>query len=209
MPHRAPSAIRAAAMVAALAVALGACSASNSAASSAPATTPAPASAAAPSAAAASAPAGSGPLLPSFNADTDLEAQLPTDFCNQKTMKYSFAGGEFLASDAEFAAVVNQLGRSAADVSVATAGVAGPECVDIQMFALRIKGANQGQFEQLFVASQGQQGPAPSKTNVAGKDVWTYTDSSGANYVYFKGDTAFGVTAPTAADAAKGLAALP
>jgi hypothetical protein len=205
MSFRATPAIRAAAMVAALVLAVGACGGATTA-SSAPAATPA---AATPGSPASAPPAASGLVLPSFNADTNLEAQLPTDFCGQKTAKYSFAGADFLANDAEFAAVVSQLGRSAADVSVATAGVAGPECLGIQMFALRIKGADQGQFEQMFVATQGKQSPAPTKTSVSGKDVWTYTDASGANYIYFKGDTAFGVTAPTAADAAKGLAALP
>jgi hypothetical protein len=151
----------------------------------------------------------SGLVIPSFKADLDLEAQLPNDFCGQKTTKASFSGAEFLANDATFAALVQVLGRSAADVSVATAGVAGPECLGINLFALRIKGADTSKFEQLFLAVQAKDGTPTTKTNVGGKDVWTYTDDVGTNYLYFKGDIAFGVTAQTTADAAKGVAVMP
>ena len=59
-----------------------------------------------------------------------------------------------MADDAEFAAVVAELGRSPADVSVAAAGVTGPECVGINLIAFRIAGADSAQFEQLFIAAQ-------------------------------------------------------
>jgi len=150
-----------------------------------------------------------GLVIPSFNADVDLEAQLPNDFCGQKTNKASFSGSEFLASDATFAALVQELGRSPADVSVASASVTGPDCVGINLFALRIKGADTSKFEQLFLAVQAKDGTPTTKTNVSGKDVWTYTDASGTNYLYFKGDIAFGVTADTPADAAKGITVMP
>ncbi len=117
----------------------------------------------------------SGLVIPSFNADLDLEGQLPSDFCSQKVTKLSFSGPDFLASDATFAALVQELGRSPADVSVALGSVAGPESAGISLFALRIKGADGSKFEQLFVAVQARNGTPTTKTNVAGKDVWTYT----------------------------------
>ena len=198
---------RLAAIVGALTLVVAACSNASPAASPGGGATPAAATPAATTAQAT--PPASGLVIPSFNADLDLEAQLPSDFCNQKVTKISFAGADFLASDATFAALVQELGRSPADVSVALGSVAGPECLGISLFALRIKGADTSKFEQLFVAVQAKNGTPTTKTNVSGKDVWTYTDDSGTNYLYLKGDIAFGVTAPTPADAAKGLAVMP
>jgi hypothetical protein len=153
----------------------------------------------------------SGLDIPSFNSDVDLEAQLPSTFCGQTTTKFSFAGSDFVEADEEFAAVVAALGRSAADVSVAGASVTGGECEGIGLIAFRIKGADGGRFEQLFIDAQEKDtGTRPTRSNVGGKDVWVFTDSSGTkNYIYFRGDTIFGVSADTDADAAKGLAVLP
>ena len=148
-------------------------------------------------------------VIPSFNTDVDLEAQLPNDFCNQKVTKGSFTGPDFLGSDPTFDALVKALGKSPSDVSVAIGSVKGPDCVGISLFALRIKGADTSQFEQLFVAEQVKNGTPATKTNIGGRDVWVYTDDSGTNILYLKGDVAFGVTAKTAADAAKGLAVMP
>lgn len=162
-------------------------------------------------------PAASGPIvlpsidIPSFQADVDLEAQLPSTFCNQQTQKFSFTGAEFVADDEAFAGVVAALGRSAADVSVAGAGVTGPECAGINLIAFRIKGADGGRFEELFInAQEADSGTRPTRSNVGGKDVWVVLDDGGTtSYIYFRGDTIFGVTAENEADAAKGLAVLP
>jgi hypothetical protein len=194
------------AIVGVLTLVLAACSNASpatSAAGSTPAATPAPATPQATTV------LPSGLVIPSFKADLDLEAQLPNDFCSQKVTKLSFSGADFLGSDTTFAAIVQELGKSPADVSVAVGSVAGPECVGINLFALRIKGADGSKFEQLFLAVQAKDGTATTKTNVSGKDVWTYTDDSGVNYLYFKGDVAFGVTAQAPADAAKGIAVMP
>jgi len=199
---------RLAAIVGALTIVVAACSNASPAASPGGGATPAAATPAAVTAAPATPPA-SDLVIPSFNSDLDLEAQLPSDFCSQKVTKLSFTGPDFLAGDTTFAAVVQQLGRSPADVSVALGSVAGPQCVGISLIAIRIKGADTSQFETLFVAVEAKNGTPTTKTNVSGKDVWTFTDDSGINYFYIKGDIAFGVTAPTAADAAKGLAVMP
>jgi hypothetical protein len=197
---------RLAAILGALTLLVAACSNASPAATSA-GSSPAAATPAATTQATVVLP--SGLVIPSFNADVDLEAKLPSDFCGQKTTKASFSGSEFLASDATFSALVQELGRSPADVSVAGASVPGPDCVGINLFALRIKGADTSKFEQLFLAVQAKNSKPTTKTNVGGKDVWTYTDDSGVNYLYFKDDIAFGVTADTAADAAKGVAVMP
>jgi hypothetical protein len=149
--------------------------------------------------------------IPSFEADVDLEAQLPSTFCDQPTQKFSFTGAEFVANDEAFAGVVAALGRSASDVSVAGAGVAGPECAGINLIAFRVKGADGGRFEELFInAQEADSGSRPTRSNVAGKDVWIVIDSGGTtSYIYFKGDTVFGVTAESQGDAAKGLAVMP
>ena len=45
---------------------------------------------------------------------------------------------------------------------------------------------------------------------MGGREVWSFTDMDDlVNYLYFSGDTVFGVTALTAEDAARGLAAMP
>ena len=210
MSHRPAPFGRLAAILGALALGIAACSSTAAPGSPASAGTSPAAPSPTASTAVSSQAAPSG-VVPSFTSDLDLESRIPNEFCGQKVVKYSFAGSDFLANDAKFAAVVGQLGRSPADVSVATAGVAGPECLGINLIALRIKGADQGRFEQLFLASQASQnGAQPTKSNIGGKDVWVYTDTSGTtNYIYFKGDTAYGVAAKTQADAARGLAVMP
>lgn len=149
--------------------------------------------------------------IPSFQADVDLEAQLPSEFCGQPTEKFSFTGAEVVSNDDEFAAIVAALGRSAADVSVAGASSEAPECAGIQLIAFRIKGADGGRFEQLFIDAQEQDtGTRPTRSNVGGKDVWVFTDSTGiTSYIYFRGDTIFGVSSESPEDAAKGLAVMP
>jgi hypothetical protein len=150
-------------------------------------------------------------VIPSFEADVDLEAQLPSEFCGQPTQKFSFTGAEFVANDEAFAGVVAALGRSADDVSVAGAGVAGPECAGINLIAFRVKGADGGRFEQLFIdAQEADSGTRPTRSNVGGRDVWVVLDAGGTtSYIYFRGDTVFGVTAESQEDAARGLAVMP
>jgi hypothetical protein len=203
------------AAAAVLALSLAACSGSTASPSSAAASASPSASVAASAASpAAASPSSAGaslvlPSLPSLNGDPDLESKLPSTFCGAPTTKLSFAGAD-ATSDADFTALIQKLGKSPSDASVATAGVTSGECAGIALIALRVKGADQGQFEQEFLAVQNAKpnGQA-TKANVGGKDVWTFTDSSTKNYIYFKGDTIFGVTAKDDASAAKGLAVMP
>jgi hypothetical protein len=206
MSHRPAHLGRLAAILGALTLGIAACTGGAGPAGSSPTATPA-------SQASDGAPGLDLPSveIPSFESDVELEARLPSEFCGQETQKFSFAGADIVSDDEDFAAMVTQLGRSPADVSVATAGVEGPECAGINLIAFRIAGADPGNYERLFIAAQAaDSGVQPTKTNVGGRDVWTFTDADGAvNYIYFSGDTAFGVTAATEADAARGLAALP
>lgn len=150
-------------------------------------------------------------VLPSFQADLDLEGQLPDTFCGQATQKFSFTGAEFVSNDEAFAGVVAALGRPASDVSAAGAGVAGPECAGINLIAFRVKGADGARFEELFInAMEADTGTRPTRSNVGGKDVWVVIDAGGTtSYIYFRGDTVFGVTAESQEDAARGLAVMP
>lgn len=204
MSTRPGSTGRLAAVLGALVLALAACGGA-----AAPSTSPA--------GSATPAPAASLPIdmpsidIPSFQSDVDLEGQIPDTFCNQATQKMSFSGPDAVGNDETFAAIVTALGRSPSDVSVAFATVEGPECQGVSLIAFRIKGADQGRFEQLFIAAQEEDsGTRPTRSNLAGKDVWVFTDSSGTtSYIYFRGDTIYGVSAETEADAGKGLAVLP
>jgi len=209
MSKRSASIGRFAAVLGAFALALAACGGT-----AAPSTSP--------GAATTPSPAASSPIdlpsieipsveIPSFQSDVDLEARLPSEFCGQPTEKFSFSGAETVSNDEDFAAIVAALGRSAADVSVAGAASKAPECANIQLIAFRIKGADGGRFEQLFIDAQEKDtGTRPTRSNVGGKDVWVFTDSSGTtSYIYFRGDTIYGVSAESEADAAKGLAVLP
>ncbi|HEY0442924.1 MAG TPA: hypothetical protein VGC90_01770 [Candidatus Limnocylindrales bacterium] len=228
MPNRTAPVTRLGAMVGAAVLAIAACGNSSAPSTSAgAASTPAAASSAPAASSDVGSPATSGgaptialpsgvlpsdvlPSIPSSHVDPELEAQLPSSLCNQTTTKTS-SGGTGALSAAELQ-ILAQLGKSANDVTTAIAGVAGPQCQGMSVIALRIKGADAGQFQQLFLAAEATStgSPAP-QSNVAGKTVWSFSDPSGGDvrYVYFKGDTAFGVTAKNEADAATGLTALP
>jgi hypothetical protein len=201
-----------AAILAVAMLAIAACNGAAAPASSAPGAS-APGSSPAPATDSPSVPASGLPSfgLPSFSSDVELESILPNEFCGQQTLKFSFSGADFVADDEDFAALVGTLGRTPADVSVASAAVQGGECENINLIAFRVKGADGGRYEQLFLALVAQDsGNQAIRKNVAGRDVWFYTDADDlATYIYFRGDTAFGVTADTEADAAKGLAVLP
>ena len=115
------------------------------------------------------------------------------------------------STDPTFLAVLQALGKTPKDVSFAVATVVDPTC-NTTFVAFRIQGVDQGQFEQLYVAeSTKNDGTAPTKVSLGGKDVWKSPSSSGntTTYAYFKGDTLLGVVAPTDDKAAAGLSALP
>jgi hypothetical protein len=213
MNTSARSVVRSVVLPLALTALLAACSSSSTPAPAA--NTPAP-TAAAPSiglggGGSISIPSLAIPSLP--NQAPNLEAMLPSAFCNKPLTKTSMSGTEALSSSADFAAALQALGKSPSDVSAAAAGnFAGstdPKC-DVSFFAIRIAGVDQGKLQQVFEAASTQQGDTISHANLGGKDVAKDTTKSGSTtYVVFKGDTGIGVIAPSDDVAATAIAALP
>jgi hypothetical protein len=151
------------------------------------------------------------PSLP--NQAPDLEAMLPSTFCNKTLTKTSMSGAAALSGNADFAAALQALGKTPSDVSAAGAGnfsgSTDPKC-DVTFFAIRIAGVDQGTLQQVFEAAATKQGDTVSHVNLGGKDVAKDTTSSGSStYVVFKGDTGIGVTAPSDDVAATAIAAIP
>jgi hypothetical protein len=187
----------------------------SAAASVAPSVEPSPSPEASVSPAASAAADASGALpsiaLPSFNADKDLEALLPSTFGGATLQKFSMKGAQFLGSnpDPTFNQAITALGLTAADVSVAIA--ADPTgTMDISFAAIRFAGADSGKLLQVFQAASQATGDLVGSVNVGGKDVIKTKDSSGSfSYFYVKNDTVLGVTAKTDAAAAPALQVLP
>jgi hypothetical protein len=204
---------------AALAVFVAACGGSATAAPSAAvpstAASVAPSIAPSPSAEASTAPAASGALpsfaIPSFNADKDLEALLPSTFGGATLKKFSFKGAEFLGQDptSDFNKMVTALGLNTAAVSVAVAGDAASDAA-VQFAAIRFAGADSGKLLEVFKAASQASGDLVASVNLGGKDVIKTKDSSGSfSYFYVRNDVVLGVTTKDDGTAAKALAVLP
>jgi hypothetical protein len=183
----------------------------SAAASVAPSTVPSPSSDASAAPAESSAPAASGALpsiaLPSFNADKDLEALLPSTFGGTTLQKISFKGAQFLDQDptSDFNKMVTALGLNASDVSMAAAVDAA-----VQFVAIRFAGADSGKLLQVFQTASQASGDFVGSVNLGGKDVIKTKDSSGSfSYLYVRNDVVLGVTTKDDATAAKALAVLP
>ena len=209
------------AAAAALAVVVAACGGSATAAPSAAAPSAAPSTEAAPSAVpSAAADVSSGPdasgalpsiAMPSFNADKDLEAMLPSTFGGATLQKFSVTGTDFLGGDTTsgFGQMVTALGLNATDVSVAMA--ADPVgTLDTQFAAVRFRGADSGKLLQVFQASSQASGDLVGTVNLGGKDVIkTKSSSGGFSYFYVRNEVILGVTAKDDTAAAAALAVLP
>jgi hypothetical protein len=134
--------------------------------------------------------------MPSLNADLDLEALLPDDLGGEPVQKFSMKGDSFLGSGgtgtAELDAVLNQAGKTPADLSVAFAGTPSS---DISLIAYRIKGVPAETFFQAFLAAAQQNAQVTSSdTSLGGKSVkkLVSTDTDiGTVYVYASGDVLF------------------
>ena len=181
----------------------------------APSTVPSPSSEASAAPAESTAPAASGALpsiaLPSFNADKDLEALLPSTFGGTTLQKFSLKGADFLAQDptSDFNKMVTGLGLSATDVSVAAASDAAGK-LDVTFAAIRFAGADSGKLLQVFQAASQASGELIGSVNLGGKDVIKTKDSSGTfSYLYVRNDVVLGVTTKDDTTAAKALAVLP
>lgn len=133
-------------------------------------------------------------VLPSgFNADQELEGLLPDDIAGQPVQKLSMAGTSFLGtgedSSKEMLALLAQLGKTPADLSVAF-GSAGTDAVII---AFRIKGVNANDaLNALVTLSQNPDIGEMTDVSVAGKSAKKLVSAEeGDTYLYFSGDVIF------------------
>ena len=149
--------------------------------------------------------------MPSFNADKDLEAMLPSTFGGATLQKSSVTGTDFLGGDSTsgFGQMVTALGLKATDVSVAMA--ADPAgTLDTQFAAVRFAGADSGKLIRVFQASSQTSGDLVGTVNLGGKDVVkTKSSSGGFSYFYVRNEVILGVTAKDDTAAAAALAVLP
>ena len=185
---------------------------SSTAATAAPATSAAPAASAAPGASVAlSSAALPGATLPSE--DKDLEALLPTVLCGQPAIKTSLSGATFAAAATPvFTAMLSQLGKTPADVSLAFASAdptKAPTC-GITVGVFQINGANADALKTVFLAASLQDETTYSESSLGGKDVFLDTSNTSAkSYAYFKGSGVFFLEAPDEATATTILAQMP
>ncbi len=138
----------------------------------------------------------------------DLEALLPNEYGGTKLMKFSMSGAEAAGQSEETAQVLASVGKSLADLSIAGAS---SQTGDVVFLAVRVAGADEGAMKRVFVASAQQAGEDLQQMSLGGRDVFknASTDDQGGAYFYIRGDTAFGVTAPDDATAARAIVLLP
>jgi hypothetical protein len=136
-------------------------------------------------------------VLPSFNADVDLEKQLPDTLGGVKLQKFSFKGADFLKgsdpSTKSFNDLLAAIGKTPADMSIAIAGGG-----KVTVGAFKISGADANVVLNAFVqaAVKNQTGSSTSDTSISGKSVKkvTTTTSTTPSYVYAHGDVVFFVS---------------
>jgi len=148
--------------------------------------------------------------IPSFTLPSgakDLEALLPAKLCGETAIKLSLSGAQFTSSaDPTFQAILQALGKQASDVSFAIAGAPTSGCT---AGIFRISGVDQNLLQQAFLAQEQKSGVTPTQATVGGKSVFVATQSSGNEYVYFKGDAAIFAQGKDEASAASILQQLP
>jgi len=138
--------------------------------------------------------------LPSFTADTELEALFPTDIGGKPLRVLSMTGSDFLGSNPagdEIQPVLTQLGKSPSDLSVAFGGTE-----DIAVIAFRIKGVPADQFLTAYTQTAAQ-GATITDASFGGKSVKKVTtaDQPQATYLYLKNDVIWTVSGSALTDA--------
>jgi hypothetical protein len=142
--------------------------------------------------------------IPSFNSDVELEGLLPDTIAGVTVQKFSMTGDSFMGTGGtgtdELDAILDQAGKTPADLSVAFAGTNA-----VTLIAYRIKGVPADTFFQAFLTAA-QQGGETTLTDASfgGKSVKklvsTDTDT-GTVYVYASGDVLFTVLGAALTDA--------
>jgi hypothetical protein len=142
--------------------------------------------------------------LPSFNRDVELEGLLPDTIAGKTVQKFSMTGDSYMGTGGtgteEVDAVLDQAGKTAADLSVAFGGTNA-----VTLIAYRIKGVPADTFFQAFLAAAQQDGETTvTDAGIGGKSVKKVvsTDSElGTAYVYASGDVLFTVVGAALTDA--------
>ena len=138
--------------------------------------------------------------LPSFTADTELEAMFPDQIGGKTLQVLSMTGSDFLGSNPagnEIAPILTQLGKTPSDLSVAFGGTE-----DLAVIAFRIKGVPADQFLNAYTQSA-PQGATISDTSMGGKSIKKVVtpDSTTATYIYLKNDVIWTVSGSALTDA--------
>ena len=124
--------------------------------------------------------------LPSFTSDAELEAKFPKELGGETIQILSMSGSDFMGSGMsgnELGPVLQQLGKSPSDLSVAVGGT-----MNISVIAFRIKGVPADQFLNAYT-SQAAQGAAITDASFGGKSVKKVV-ATGQDpvYLYLKDD---------------------
>ncbi len=131
--------------------------------------------------------------LPSFTADTELEALFPDQIGGADVTVVSMSGADFLGSGiagGEISPVLTQLGKTPADLSVASGGT--PQ---LSIIAFKIKGVPADQFFTAY-SQLATSGAAVTDASFGGKSVKKVaaTDSPAPLFIYLKDDVIWTVT---------------
>ena len=120
--------------------------------------------------------------LPSFTSDAELEAMFPTQIGGETLQVLSMRGSDFMGSGGsgdEIGPILQQLGKTPADLSVAFGGTS-----NVQVFAFRIQGVAADQFLNAYIQSaQSAQGSTITDASFGGKSVKKVV-STGQDAVY-------------------------
>jgi hypothetical protein len=150
-------------------------------------------------------------LIPSFtlpSSDKELEALLPATLCGTTTQKTSISGAQAVGTSKDTQALLQRLGKSPNDVSLAIAFAAG---CDVSAGIFRIKGTDSTQLADAFKSTATAQGETFEQRTVGGKNVLVSASASGgtSTYAYFGGDAFLFVAAKDDAAAGPVLQQMP
>jgi hypothetical protein len=124
--------------------------------------------------------------LPSFTSDAELEAKFPKELGGETIQILSMSGSDFMGSGMsgnEIGPILQQLGKSPSDLSVAVGGT-----MNISVIAFRIKGVPADQFLNAYT-SQASQGAAITDASFGGKSVKkVVAPEQDPVYLYLKDD---------------------
>jgi len=137
--------------------------------------------------------------LPSFTSDAELEAMFPTQIGGETLQILSMSGSDFMGSGmsgTELGPILQQLGKSPADLSVAVGSTS-----SISIIAFRIKGVPADQFLNAYM-SAAPQGATITDTSFGGKSVKKVVAADqDPTYLYLHNDVIWTVGGSAPSDA--------